>query len=133
MEPIINPMWFYLINLCDSITVFLIIGSLALFITRAIIISDYEDIEYFHYEKMFSKDSKEFITKKYELEKATHKRYIKNLVILFVGWSLAVITPSSETVTKMLIASQVTTDRVEKSVEIVEKVYNNILARIDKK
>ena len=133
MEPIINPMWFYLINLCDSITVFLIIGSLALFITRAIIISDYEDIEYFYYEKMFSKDSKEFITKKYELEKATHKRYIKNLVILFVGWSLAVITPSSETVTKMLIASQVTTDRVEKSVEIVEKVYNNILARIDKK
>lgn len=129
MEPIINPMWFYLIDLCDSITVFLTVGSLALFITRAIAISSYGDIEYFHYKKMFSNDSKELITKKYELDKATHNKLIKNLVVLIIGWSLAVITPSSETLTKMLIASQITTDRVEKSVEVIEKVYNDIITK----
>ena len=33
----------------------------------------------------------------------------------------------------MLITSQVTYNRVDKSVETIEKVYNDIITRIDKK
>lgn len=95
-------------------------------------IYNYRDIEYHKFERMFTKGSEEFTIEKYEFEKATHKKYLKNLWVLIICWTLAVIIPSSETLTKMLIASQITTDRVEKSVEVVEKVYNDILARIDK-
>ena len=102
MEVIINPMWFYLIGMCDSLinTIIFILFVLGFLI---------------------------FINS-LDGEKAP-----KILWIMFITFLILVtFIPTSNTVTKMLIASQVTTDKVEKSVEVIEKVYNDIITKIDK-
>ena len=102
MEPIINPMWFYLLGMCDSLI------NTIIFILMVLVFLIFIDC-------------------------LKGEGVPKILWIMFITFLILVtFIPTSATLTKMLIASQVTTDRVEKSVEVVEKVYNDILARIDK-
>ena len=72
-------------------------------------------------------------TKEYELNKKCNKMFVNSILILLSCWFFAAVIPDSKTVTQMLITSQVTYNRVDKSVETIEKVYNDIITRIDKK
>ena len=102
MEPIINPMWFYLLGMCNSLINTIIF--ILLFLVFLIFID---------------------CLKGDGIPKILWSMFIVLLI-------LVTFIPTSATLTKMLIASQVTTDRVEKSVEVIEKVYNNIITKIDK-
>lgn len=102
MEAIINPMWFYTIGMCDS----LINTIIFILMVLGFLI---------------------FIN------------YLKGEGVPKILWSMFIVLlilvtfiPTSNTVTKMLIASQVTTDKVDKSVDAIEKVCNDIITRIDK-
>ena len=102
MEAIINPMWFYLIGMCDSLinTIIFILMVLGFLIF---------------------------------INCLKGEGVPKFLWIMFITLLIMVtFIPTSNTITKMLIASQITTDRVEKSVEVIEKVYKDILTRVDK-
>ncbi len=102
MEPIINPMWFYTIGLCDSLInmiIFILIGlGFLMFIT---------------------------CLKGEKISKILRITFITLLII-------NTIIPTSSTLTKMLISSQITYDRVEKSTGVVEKIYNDIIIKVDK-
>lgn len=102
MEAIINPMWFYTIGLCDSLINTIIF---ILFVLGFLLFID--------------------CLKGEGVPKILWIMFITFLILL-------TFIPTNATLTKMLIASQVTTNRVEKSVEVVEKVYNDIIAKIDK-
>jgi hypothetical protein len=58
----------------------------------------------------------------------------KPLIIVTVVTALVgIITPSSETITKMIIAQNVTYERVEAATDTVETVYNDIMALFEDK
>ena len=102
METIINPMWFYLIGMCDSLinTIIFILMVLGFLIF---------------------------------INCLKGEGVPKILWIMFITFLILVtFIPTSATLTKMLIASQVTTDRVYKSVDAIEKVCNDIITKIDK-
>lgn len=102
MEPIINPMWFYTIGLCDSLINTIIF---ILFVLGFLIFIDCLKGE----------------------------GVPKNLWIMFIIFLILVtFIPTSSTLTKMLISSQVTIDKVDKSVDAIEKVCNDIITIIDK-
>ncbi len=132
MEAVINPLWFYLIYLCDTLISFLKIGSFVFFVFKFCTTIMYNEVECEFLESQYEKESKELSIKEHELNKKTHKMFINNILILISCWLLASIIPNSKTVTQMLIASQVTYNRVDKSVETIERVYNDIITRIDK-
>lgn len=102
MEPIINLMWFYLIGMCDSLINTIIFILMVLGFLIFINCLKGEGIP----------------------------KILWSMFITFL--ILVTFIPTSATLTKMLIASQVTTNRVEKSVDEIEKVCNDIITKIDK-
>lgn len=102
METIINPMWFYLVGMCDSLI------NTIIFILMVLVFLIFIDC-------------------------LKGEGIPKILWIMFITFLILVtFIPTSATLTKILISSEVTTFSAEKSVEVIEKVYNDILNRIDK-
>lgn len=102
MELVINPILFYLIGMCDSLINTIIF---ILFVLGFLIFIDCLKGE----------------------------GVPKFLWIMFITLLIMVtFIPTSSTLTKMLISSQITYDRVEKSTGVVEKIYNDIIIKVDK-
>lgn len=115
MTPIINPWVFYFIGVADSIvrvvTVLAVI-SVVVFAVAAlfslIMLGEYEvDDDGF---KIVSS-----ITK-------------KAAVLAAIFFTLSAFVPHENTITKMLIARNVTYERVEAAADTVETVYNDIMS-----
>ena len=98
--PVINPIWFYLMSVCDSIAWIATLGLLVAFI---------------------------FGTIMYFLDDKTKKRSKKLFVIGIVCAALSVLCPTQKTLEKMLIAQNVTYERVEQAADTVTDVYNDIM------
>lgn len=135
MQPIINPIWFYLIELVTTVSTLLII--IPIFVGALILMTTYihndnlTDVEWDKYKNKNITEI-EYYEYKFKLAKEYNTTIIKVVSTIAVCFTLSLLIPSSSTLTKMLISSQITVDRVDKSVEVVEKVYNDILNRIDK-
>lgn len=115
MEPVINPLAFYLIdgasNLKWGALIFGIIIGFILLCYGALLFDD--------------ADSK-------EEEKSAKRKMKTGIAIVIIGAVLFVFLPSSETVMKMVIAKNVTYDAVDAAKDVVTQVYNDILALFQK-
>lgn len=114
MTPVINPWIFYLMPLCDNLAFFsavvgivALIGYTGVVIGHIVVANDgYSDED----------DLKPFMS----IEKL-----LKPVVI--VSLLLAFLVPSEKTITKMLIAQNVTYERVEMATDTVQSVYEDIM------
>ena len=115
MEPVINPLAFYLIDGASGLKwgalIFGIIIGLILLCYGAWSIDE--------------ADSKEEV-------KSAKRKMKTGLTIVIIGAVLFVFLPSSETVMKMVIAKNVTYDAVDAAKDVVTQVYNDILALFQK-
>ena len=132
METIINPMWFYLLGMCNEVKVSLLFWGTVVHSVVFLLKYVQSENEIECIEGNFSIYSSEFKKEKNKIINKYSKSYFKILISLVICWCFGIAIPSESTLTKMLIASQVTTNRVEKSVEVIEKVYNDIITKIDK-
>lgn len=100
MEPIINPLWFYLIDVVDKINLIcMIILIIALIALCAIAICAVCDIT----SDIIGED-----------EKQAYFKYIKiSLKVIIPCIILTILTPSSDTIYKMIIADNITPHNIE--------------------
>lgn len=99
--PVINPIWFYLMSVCDGISWIAALGFFVAFISGAF---------------MYFMGAEE-----------TKKRGKKLFVVGVVCAALIVLCPTQKTLEKMLIAQNVTYERVEQAADTVTDVYNDIM------
>jgi Na+-transporting methylmalonyl-CoA/oxaloacetate decarboxylase beta subunit len=119
MTPVINPWVFYWMPLCDVVKdTCSAIGWMCLIAAIAVtIVCLFESSSYYKNEN-FLKDLKSI------------KKILFPIAIAFV--LIGTFTPSEKTITKMLIAQNVTYERVEVATDTVETVYNDIMHWFDK-
>lgn len=113
---IISPMSIYLLGLVDSLLPILFIGAIApLFVALFVWME---------------------VDTAYDMSENKKQNYInfaKRCVVISVVMSvLWVITPTKETIIQMLIAKNITVDKVQIASEVVEKVYKDIIGVISK-
>ena len=115
MNPIINPLWFYLIDTITSLkVVFLVIGVLIWIVLTIVSICHLSwDVD----------DLKEFWEYKY-----TKSIAIVGAISLIVGC----LIPGIETSYKMLVASLVTPDNIAAVGESVSSIVDYIINSVDK-
>lgn len=115
MEPVINPWLFYLLELVDELK--LVFGGLGGAIGLVVIIIGQIDSDCTYDENV---------------KKKCQKRKKVGLAILLVGCFVCALIPSSDTLIKMTIAKNVTYDTVDAAKDVVNQVYNDILALFQK-
>lgn len=119
MTPVISPWVFYLMSVIDSIDAFMFTMSFICVILVVLFIVLY------------------FVEADSYADEDDLKRIAKNIKKSAVVFSLFAMTtcliPSSDTITKMLIAQNVTYERVEVVGDTVETVYNDIMALFEDK
>lgn len=122
MQPIINPMWFYLIKICDTIVEFAGILIIILIIVGGIVIFYiHEDV---NISDFFDEEAVETMNK----IKSIIKRYI---IILSTAIGIIVFVPDGDTIYKMLVASQVTPNNIELVGDTVESSIDYIFEKIN--
>lgn len=105
--PVINPIVFYLMSVVDALKDFLFfvgVGALILPVIYAFVV--------------FA-DKDDFVS--------AFRRVKKILVIGIAILTLRVFIPSTETIEKMVIAQNVTYERVEQATDVVANVYDDIM------
>jgi hypothetical protein len=115
MEPVISPWLFYLIELADGLK--LVFGGLGFAIGIVLILSGQFDGDCAYDENV---------------KKKCRKKKKIGLAILLIGCFVCVLIPSSDTLVKMAIAKNVTYDTVDAAKDVVNQVYNDILALFQK-
>lgn len=108
MTPIINPWIFYAIDICNNIKVAgFVLGIVILIISFCSIPLLIEG----------------------EIKFSLVKKFAKIIVPIFIVCT--VLVPSKDTLIKMLIAQNVTYERVEIASETVQDVYDDIISLVD--
>ena len=117
MKPIINPWLFYLVDCLEGLQILFILVVIALAFAILLLTAMISDLGW---------DEKE------ELKSA---RRTRKIVILFSILLLIVIPfiPSKETCYKMMIASQVTDNNIQKAEDVIKDSVDYIFEKIDKK
>lgn len=109
MTPVISPWVFYLMHLADRLQSFLL-GVLIASGIAAI-------VSFVFYNDAYT-----------EKDLARYKKYLKTAIVASVASGVVLsFIPGSTTITKMLIAQNVTYERVEMATDTVETVYNDIM------
>lgn len=111
---IISPISIYLLGLVDNLQSILGIGSVALFFLGLFCYSEISDLESSQFRDKYMKATK---------------------ICLIVSTIMAIIwvfIPTKETIIQMLIAKNITVDRVQIAGDIVEKVYSDIINILNK-
>jgi hypothetical protein len=118
----INPIWFYLMNVCDSLdTLSSIVGGVFGFGTIALIILG-----------LFAWACRDEEDKEDEEDWNSFKKHIKlSLIITAVFLSLSCIIPSKETCEEMMIASVVTHENVDQAKKDVKSIVDYVFDRIE--
>lgn len=111
MTPVINPFWFYLIDVADSFMVIFIGMSVASFV-------------FFAYSLLHSDED---ICSCDEEHLKWLKRTKLSFVCVIASLFLVAAMPSGKTITKIIIAKNVTYERFDKTTDVVESVYNDII------
>ena len=108
--PVINPMLFYLVGACGNVLTVSVIG-LILFGTAAFLAGIWLI----------------FMDKNCDNEYKEYKRLFKiSLIFTIIFVVLSSVVPSSKTVTKMIIAKNVTYERLEKIPEVTNDIRGAI-------
>lgn len=112
MEAVINPWWFYWLEVSGSVkgTGF-IFACIFTVISVVLLILTYSEIE-----------------ETYEEDRALKLKYCKICTSIAVASIfISIFTPSSNTLVKMAVAQNVTVDRVAVAQDVAVKVYNDII------
>ena len=113
MTPVINPWVFYAISIADgfkTVTIILTAISVIIAISLAVMMGCEYDW------RGFNDKCKVYV------------KYIKLSIAVFAAFiTLSIIIPSSNTITKMIIAQNVTYERVEVATDTVQTVYEDIM------
>lgn len=120
MTPVISPIWFWLFGVSDELKFWcILVAAVATIGVIACIIAIFA----------MSLDGGY-----YEDELVKVKALLKKVTLVLVPMALLSITiPDKATLTKMLIAQNVTYERVEAVGDTVETVYNDIMALFEDK
>ena len=111
MQPIINPIYFYLMEVVDGISTIAIIATLV----GSVITAMGGMFYYMEYEDCRDETNE------------NRKKMLKIAFGITIFLSLiAILTPTSKTITKMIVAQNITVDRVNIAQDIVVKVYEDI-------
>ena len=118
MEPIINPLWFYLIDVVDNLQtvpgVILIIACIAFAIISIL---------------MFFESAESYLE---ESEKQAYFKYLKTtLKVIIPCIILTILTPSSDTIYKMIIADNITPHNIEVVGDTIEGGIDYIFEKIN--
>ena len=123
----INPIWFYLMDICDCLKVISIvilgISIVALIVEFVNWINDYTD-EFGDY--IFGKDIKQIP----QCVKLIKKLFISTVIIFIIYLLLSITVPTSKTITKMLIASVVTVENVNEAKEDTKELIDYIFEKV---
>ena len=106
--PVVNPIWFYLMSVCGGLALLLgVMGFLAVTVggIGCLVYHSEDDVRSIKAFKIFK------------------RLVISGLVALGVN----IFIPSQTTIEKMLIAQNVTYERVEQAADTVTDVYNDIM------
>lgn len=103
MTPVISPWMIYFISICNDVKFVFIIATFICIIMFFVFLVDND---------VFNK---------------------KIFVAFLVCGLFATFIPTSKTATKMVIAKNVTYERVDNAQDVVEKVYNDILSVVSDK
>lgn len=118
MEPIINPLWFYLIDVVDGVKFTCAFMLIVSFIALAIIS--------FVFLFLWSEDNLE------EKEKQSYFRYLKLVLKVIIPFAIITIfTPCSDTIYKMIIADNVTPHNIEVVGDTIEGGIDYIFEKIN--
>ena len=113
MTPVISPIWFWLFGVSDELKFWcILISAVAIVGVIACIIS------------IFVMSLNDY----YDDEVVKMKALLKKTTLVLVPIALlSIVIPDQSTLTKMLIAQNVTYERVEAATDTVETVYNDIM------
>lgn len=118
MEPIINPLWFYLIDVVDGVKFTCAFMLIVSFIALAIVS--------FVFLFSWSEDNLK------EKEKQSYFRYLKLVLKVIIPCVIITIfTPSSDTIYKMIIADNVTPHNIEVVGDTIEGGIDYIFEKIN--
>ena len=118
MEPIINPLWFYLIDVVDSLQI--VVGIILMLSCIALAIVSI--IMFFEYSELYLE----------EREKQTYFKYLKTaLKVIIPCIIITSFTPSSDTIYKMIIADNITPHNIEVVGDAVEGGIDYIFEKIN--
>jgi NADH:ubiquinone oxidoreductase subunit 6 (subunit J) len=114
MEPIINPWFFYLVNLLDRVlivtTIVLIISVIGVVFTLFVLSDNLFDEE----------------------EAKTCKKWNKiSMIALLISTFMLVATPSKETVYEMVVASYITENNIEAAKDNAKDLVDYIIDKCD--
>lgn len=113
MTPIISPWFFYLLQVVDGLSVsFVIIASA---------IAIYGAVRWF---LIFDSEEGDTDSPYYQKGAKQGKRL---LIAMIVFWFLSILVPTKTTCLEMLVAQNVTYERVEIVGQTVEDIYNDII------
>lgn len=118
MEPIINPLWFYLIGVVDNLQI--VVGIILILSCIALAIVSF--IMFFEYLESYLE----------EREKQTYFKYLKTaLKVIIPCIIITILTPSSDTIYKMIIADNITPHNIEVVGDAVEGGIDYIFEKIN--
>lgn len=106
MKPVINPLWFWLMDVSDNLDLVLLVFGV---IVAAICVVIFMN----------------------EVAESTTKAAKKWFVVSLIALALTGIIPSSNTITKMLIASTVTYDNIDAVKGEVTDLVDYIVEKVD--
>lgn len=118
MEPIINPLWFYLIGVVDNLQI--VVGIILILSCIALAIVSF--IMFFEYSESYLE----------EREKQTYFKYLKTaLKVIIPCVIITIFTPSSATIYKMIIADNITPHNIEVVGDTIEGGIDYIFDKIN--
>ena len=122
--PIINPWIFYLIDVLNGlrkVSVVAIFMTIIMLICIGIVIAWFKSEDSFYHNEDNASTTKALI------------QVLKKLsIVLCITTSVFIVTPSEETMYKMLVAQYVTYENVDKATESIKEGVDYIFKKLDK-
>ena len=115
MKPIINPWLFYLVDMIGSFQILSILIVLLIIISFAIEILKYD----------------EAMDELYKVK--VIKTFKKKVIVIALLITFAIFLPSKDTCYKMMVASQITDNNIQKAEDTIKNSVDYIFEKIDKK
>ena len=114
MKPIINPLLFYLVDMIGSFQILSILIVLLIIISFAIEILKYD----------------EAMDELYKVK--VIKTFKKKVIVIALLITFAIFLPSKDTCYKMMVASQITDNNIQKAEDTIKNSVDYIFEKINK-
>ena len=118
MNKIINPCLFYLVDMIGSFQILSILIVLLIIISFAIEILKYDE-------------AMEAMDELYKVK--VIKTFKKKVIVIALLITFAIFLPSKDTCYKMMVASQITDNNIQKAEDTIKNSVDYIFEKIDKK